>query len=151
MLCAQIDLMDKEAPNQLQQSRSRKAQPSGGDGGGCRRRVSKQQPAVACTFSYWLSLYLEPLCACQIPDSNLLAERGPLSCLRVSISPSCLETLLLMWTHQPTKEVRVCFAFENGITPVCLYCGVRHSFLNGLEIMEVLSWSVCVAHEMWVT
>lgn len=33
MLCAQIDLMDKEAPNQLQQSRSRKAQPSGGDGG----------------------------------------------------------------------------------------------------------------------
>lgn len=52
--------------------------------------VSKQQPAVACTLSYWLSLYPQPLCSCQIPYSNLAAERGPLPCPLISIFPSSL-------------------------------------------------------------
>lgn len=52
--------------------------------------VSQQQPAVACTFSYWLSLYPQPLCGCQIPYSNLSAERGPLPCPLIPIFLSCL-------------------------------------------------------------
>lgn len=52
--------------------------------------VSKQQPVVACTFSYWLSLYPQPLCGCQLPYSNLAAERAPLPCPIITIFPSCL-------------------------------------------------------------
>ena len=66
--------------------------------------VSEQQPVVACTFSYWLSLYSEPLCGCQIPSSTLCAERGPLPCLLISIFPPCLKLLSLLQTHQPQRK-----------------------------------------------
>lgn len=66
--------------------------------------VSKQQPVVACTFSYWLSLYPQPLCGCQIPYSNLSVERGPLPCLLISIFLSCLSYYHLLQTHQPQRN-----------------------------------------------
>lgn len=77
---------ESAGPQPAATKRHRKAWAGGGE------EVSKQQPAVACTFSYWLSLYPLPLCGCQIPYSNLGAEWGPLPCSLISIFPSCLSS-----------------------------------------------------------
>lgn len=97
--------------------------------------VSKQQPAVACTFSYWLSLYSEPLCGCQIPYSNLSAERGPLPWLVISIFPLCLKLL-----SPPSKEVSICSCWRclNEIAATLSFTAVSGKLLNSLAIMGVL-------------
>lgn len=91
--------------------------------------VSKQQPVVACTFSYWLSLYPQPLCGCQIPYSNLAAERGPLPCPLISIFPSCLSyyhryKLISLKGSEHLLQLEM---FWNGIGGL-FHSGVREGF-----------------------
>lgn len=92
--------------------------------------VSKQQPVVACTFSYWLSLYPQPLCGCQIPYRNLSAERGPLPCLLISIFPSCLSyyRCYRLISLKGSEHLLLLEMFGNGIADSPFHHSAREAF-----------------------
>lgn len=91
--------------------------------GGGAAKVSKQLPAVACTFSYWLSLCPLPLCGCQVLLQRCERHARPLLFAHgLSLPPP---------THQ--QEVSICFSWRcfDSQTPVLLHGGLEKLLESG--------------------
>lgn len=109
-----------------------------GAGGG--EEVSKQRPAAACTFSYWLSLYPLPLYGCQIPYSSLCVKRGPLPCPLISISPSSHYHRYRLISFKGGQQLLLMLDSQPSLSTWC-----QRGCPNSASLMKVLPRGVCVA------
>lgn len=94
--------------------------------GGGRRSPSNSQRWHAHS-AIDLACYPQLLCGCQIPFSNLCAERGPLPCPLISIFPSCLSYYhcYRLISLEGSEHLLQLEMFGNGVVGCLFHPGVR--------------------------